>query len=245
MNGSFYIGAAGLESQQRALDVIANNIANINTPAFKRGEVSFAELVGADGSGDAGNGVSVDPTQRVYEQGELKATGRPMDVAVDGDGFIELVAPDGSTRLWRGGTLSTNADGTLTGAQGLPLKAMINVPTGAAPIAIDRSGVVSLTAADGTSKEIGRIEIVRPRDPHAVTSAGDGLYRVESESDLAVADPTDPNAAALVQGSLEGSNVQLANEMVTLMIMQRAYAANAQVVQAGDQLMQIANGLRR
>ena len=249
MNGSFYIGAAGLDSQQRALEVIANNLANINTPAFTRREVNFAELLGPTAaSGDAAevmNGVALDASQRVYDQGELKATGRPMDVAIDGEGFLELVGADGKTRLWRGGTLAVNADGVLTGAGGLPLKGMITVPGDGSPVSIDRGGVVSTTLADGSRKELGRLEIVRPKDWSSVTSVGDGLYQVAAETDVGVEDPSDPASAAVVQGSLEGSNVQLAEQMVTLMMMQRAYAANAQVVQAGDQLMQIANTLRR
>jgi flagellar basal-body rod protein FlgG len=246
MNGSFYIGAVGLESQQRALDVVANNIANLNTPAFKRGEANFAELVGAgDGSGATLNGVAFDPSQRVYDQGELKQTGRPLDVAIDGDGFIELIGADGATRLWRGGTLAVNADRVLAGAGGLPLKGMITVPDDAGPISIDRAGMVTAQAADGTAQELGRIEIVRPRDLAAITGAGDGLYRVETEADLSVEDPGEAASAAMVQGALEGSNVQLADQMVSLMMMQRAFAANAQVLQAGDQLMQISNNLRR
>lgn len=246
MNGSFYIGAVGLESQQRALDVVANNIANINTPGFKRSEVTFAELMGAgDGAQETMNGVAFDPAQRVYDQGELKSTGRPMDVAIDGEGFIELIGADGATRLWRGGSLGVNADGVLTGAEGLPLKGMITAPVNGAAITIDRTGLVSATAGDGSVQELGRIEIVRPRDASAITGAGDGLYKLDDEADLVAEDPTGPASAAIVQGSVEGSNVQLSDEMVTLMVMQRAYAANAQVVQAGDQLMQIANNLRR
>lgn len=246
MNGSFYIGAVGLESQQRALEVVANNIANLNTPAFKRGEASFAELVGAAVSGEPPmNGVTFDPTQRIYDQGELKSTGRPMDVAIDGEGFIELTGADGAARLWRGGTLMVNSDGVLTGAGGLPLKGMITVPADAGPISIDRTGLVTTSGADGSVQELGRIEIVRPRDLSAMTSVGDSLYRVESDSDLAVEDPSEASSAAVVQGSVEGSNVQLADQMVSLMLMQRSYAADAQVVQAGDQLMQIANNLRR
>jgi flagellar basal-body rod protein FlgG len=246
MNGSFYIGAVGLESQQRALDVVANNIANLNTPAFKRGEASFAELMGAGAGGEATmNGVTFDPSQRIYDQGQLKSTGRPMDLAIDGEGFIELIGADGASRLWRGGSLTISAERVLTGAGGLPLKGMITVPDDAGPISIDRTGVVAATAADGSVQELGRIDLVRPRDLSALTGAGDGLYRVESDADLTVEDPAESSSASLVQGSVEGSNVQLADQMVSLMMMQRAFAANAQVLQAGDQLMQIANNLRR
>src|SRR4051812_35920454 len=132
MNGVFQIGATGLHAQDRALNIVANNITNMNTPGFKRAEVRFAELVGAhaaDGSapavGDASAmfGVSASGSQRLFSTGEMRATGNPLDLAIQGEGFIELASPDGQTLLWRGGTLRINEDGFLAGPGGLPLKA--------------------------------------------------------------------------------------------------------------------------
>lgn len=253
MNGAFHIGAVGLESQQRALEIVANNIANINTPAFKRSEVRFGELMAAGGQ-DVGpaaerlEGVRAQASSPVFSQGELRTTGKPMDVAIEGDGFLELQGPDGRTFLWRGGTLSISADGFLTAADsGLALKAMISAPREATSLDIGRDGAVRVVIGEGQppGEEIGRIEVVRARDGALSAPMGGGLYEVASASDLMAATPGEDGAGVIVQGALEGSNVLLAEQMVALMLMQRAFAANAQVLQAGDQLMAIANGLRR
>ncbi|HEX8669708.1 MAG TPA: flagellar hook-basal body protein [Allosphingosinicella sp.] len=254
MNGAFYIGATGLQAQQRALDVVANNITNMNTAAFKRAEVRFSELVGPSRAADdpalssvaAASllGVAADGSAKVFAQGELRETGSPMDLAIAGDGFIELLGPAGETVLWRGGALKVNEDGFLAASNGLPLKAMISVPTEATGLAIDRSGEVRASVPGATEAEsIGRIELVTVKDASALTGIDGGLYKASSDADIVP--PGEESAAAIVQGSLELSNVELSEEMVALMMMQRAYAASAQIVQAGDQLMGIANGLKR
>ncbi len=261
MNGAFYIGATGLRSEQQALDVVANNIANINTPAFKRAQVRFSELVGGaaakDGSSgaspwavsgaDALAGVAADASPRVFTQGDLKTTSQTMDLAISGDGFIELMGAGGQTMLWRGGTLKVNADGYLAAADSnLPLKAMISVPTGSTNLVIDASGQVSATASGASqSSVLGQIDLVMPKDLGAIEATDGELYKAQTDARLTSVAPGEEGAGSLVQGSLESSNVQLTDEMVTMLLVQRAYAANAQVVQAGDQLMAIANGLRR
>lgn len=256
MNGAFYISATGLESQQRALEVVANNIANINTPAYKRSEVRFAELLAPSAVSDldpaalAGQeplaGVSMLDSYRAFAQGELRETGDPMNLAIKGEGFIELLGPDGQAMLWRGGLLKVGADGVLAAANGMALKAMISAPVGTTAIAIDPAGVVSaVVAGEAQPVELGRIDLVLAKDLAGLTALDGGLYQAANDGDLMTAAPGEDGAGMLVQGSIEGSNVQLAEEMVTLLLMQRAFAANAQVLQAGDQLMAIANGLRR
>lgn len=248
MNGAFYIGATGLQSQQRALDVVAHNIANMNTPAFKRSEIRFAQMVmtperapsvvGAVGA-ELG-GVGIGGEHSVFTQGELRETGDRSSLAIRGDGFIELLGPAGRTLLWRGGALTVGADGFLAGANGLPLKAMISVPLEASEVEIDSNGAVR-----AAGEVIGQIELVRLKDTSAISTIGTGLYATPSNADVFAALPGEDGAGVLVQGSIEASNVALSEEMISLLLMQRAYAANAQVVQAGDQLMAIANGLKR
>src|SRR5436190_19818800 len=127
MNGAFYIGGTGLGAQQRALDVVANNIANLNTPGFKRTEVRFSEMMSLGGAGERANGaadpgllgVSVATTSRVFSQGDLKTTGRATDIAISGDGFVEVIGPSGQIRLWRGGALKVNPDGFLASGNGM------------------------------------------------------------------------------------------------------------------------------
>jgi len=257
MNGAFYIGATGLRSQQSALDVIANNIANINTPAFKRSEVRFSELVtpltdsartdlAAPDLASLMAGVSMTSSPRVFEQGDLRQTDKPLDIAISGDGLIELMGPAGQTMLWRGGSLKVNADGYLAAENGMPLKAMIAVPQGTTALTIERDGTVR-AQGDGESptREIGQIDLVQPRDMDELSGLGGGLFKPDPNAELVALTPGEDGGGVLIQGSIEASNVDLAQEMVTLLLLQRAYAANAQVIQAGDQLMGIANGLKR
>ena len=259
MNGVFQIGATGLHAQDRALGIVANNITNMNTPGFKRSGVHFAEMIGprlptdpAFQGAAAANvgapglfGVSSDQSTRVFSDGDLRPTGNPLDVAIQGEGFIELVGADGQALLWRGGTLRVNEDGFLAGVGGLQLKSAISVPEGATAITIDAAGEVRAVAPGETEpRSIGRIDMVLVRNLEGLSAQDGGLYRPAAETDVVAAEPGE-RGGQFVQGSLELSNVALTDEMVQLMMMQRAYAASAQVVQAGDQLMAIANGLKR
>ena len=263
MSDAFYVGAVGLQAQQQALDGIANNIANVNTPAFKHSQVRFSDMVAtrADTEADAATaaaaaqlqgsngatGVALDSQFMLNEQGELNHTGQAMDLAIDGQGFIELMGPGGQTLLWRGGSLKINEDGLLATSHGLALRAAITVPSDATAVTIGSDGIVRATVADSTDPvELGQIQLVKLDDPGSVDRLDGGLYRVrEGAAPLTDAAPGEDGTGLLVQGAIEQSNVALTSEMVQLMLVQRAYAANAQIVQAADQLMAIANGLRR
>jgi len=256
MNGAFYIGALGLDAQQRALDVVANNIANINTTGFKRQAVRFSELVSPVRDGQdlpvAGSdqalglsGVSIGATTHVWSQGEITQTGQPLDLAINGDGFLELIGSAGRTLLWRGGTLKVNADGYLAASDGTVLRAMISVPQGSSNLIIGADGAVSVTPDGSTqAKQIGQLDIVLAKDLDGLADDGSGYYEAQDPSTIYTVKPGEEGGGSLVQGGIETGNVQLTNEMVTLMLLQRAYGANAQVVQAADQLMSIANDLR-
>ncbi len=258
MNDAFYIGATGLQTQQKALDLIANNVTNMNTTAFKRAQVRFTEMVSqpldqtdVQSAGSApqpiGYGVSMQASAPIMTQGSLRETKVPTDLAISGAGLIELMGPGGETILWRGGSLRVNEDGTLAASNGMPLKAAISVPQDAGTLVIDRSGKVLMSSVSGKNpEEIGQIDLVSVKDPSLLRAAGDGLYRIDETSDAQTAVLTgDESAGELMQGYQESSNVDLSQEMVTMLLMQRAYAANARVVQAGDELMGIANGLKR
>lgn len=256
MNEAFEVAGVGLVAQQKALDAIASNIANINTPAFKRTEVRFSDVMASvsdplNASPDLAfassvAGVRAELALALDEQGEIQVTGRTLDIAIAGDGFIELMGPRGQSLLWRGGVLSVGEDGLLTGAGGFALRAGIEAPptTTALHIAADGYVRASIAGAD-ESIELGRITLVRVSDATAVERLDAGLYRLAEGAERIEAAPGEEGAGELLQGSIERSNVDINEEMIRLMIVQRSYAANAQIVQAADQLMAIANGLRR
>jgi flagellar basal-body rod protein FlgG len=257
MSGAFHIAAIGLDAQQRALDMIANNISNVNTPGFKRSGVRFSEILAGQADpallrADLGQslietaGVRSDAMFMLNEQGRIESTGQPMDIAIDGQGFIELMGADGETLLWRGGTLKVGEDGLLGASGGFPLKAAISVPVDASALQVGADGIVRATVSgSGTPVELGQIALVRVEDPGAVQRLDGGFYRVTDPARMRDAQPGEDGAGLLVSGSVERSTVELTSEMVRLMLVQRAYAANAQIVQAADQLMALANGLRR
>jgi len=256
MSGAFHIGAIGLDAQQKALDTIANNISNINTTGFKRTEVRFSEVLASHpvdggaradlgGSEISSAGVRSDAHYLLQEQGRIDSTGSPSDLAINGAGFIELMGPGGQTLLWRGGALKVGPEGQLMTAAGLEFKAGISIPVDAEAVEIGSDGVVRAKTDTDEMVEIGQIMLVKVDDPASVERLDGGLYRVIEDSRVTEAKPGEDGAGMLLQGSLERSTVELNEEMVQMLMVQRAYAANAQIVQAADQFMALANGLRR
>jgi|CXWL01.1.fsa_nt_gi flagellar basal-body rod protein FlgG len=256
MTQAFEIAGVGLASQQQALDVIANNVANINTPAFKRSDVRFSEIIAQriDAASPRASltaepslaGVAARSILTLNTQGDIDRTGRTLDVAIDGPGFIELMGARGETLLWRGGGLSIDESGALSAGGGLLLRAMINVPADATDLLIASDGVVSARLnGDTEAKALGQIMLVRVDDAASIERMDGGLYRLVDERAVAETAPGADGAGRLLQGAIERSNVDMNDEMIRLLIVQRAFAANAQVVQAADQFMGLANGLRR
>lgn len=254
MSGALEIGAAALRAEQRALEIHANNIANINTPSFKRIDPRFAEVVARNaenahvplpGQLALSGGVRVVPIEMLFTQGELKSTGDPLDLAINGLGMIELAGPDGTSALWRGGRLRVDENGLLAAANGMPLRAGLTVPADAVALAIAADGAVTARTSTGEVVEIGQIELVRTDDESAIERLDNGLYRAADGVRLIDARPGEDGVGVLVQGSIEQSNVDLTAEMVSMLMVQRAFSANAQIVQAADQIASITNSLKR
>lgn len=254
MNDAYFVAATGMIAQQRALDLVANNVANINSPAFKRSSPRFAELFApvrlASEAGPTaavgGMGVTLDAASRVWNPGEIRETGNALDLAIDGPGFIEVLGPAGQPLLWRGGTLRIDSDGQLATRDGFALRAAVSVPRDMTAIRIDASGaVLAEVIGEVAPQEIGRIELAGVEDQEQIRSFGGGYYLVDDPALLTAGRPGDGGQGRLMQGAVEQSNVSLSEEMIALLLLQRAYGANARVVQAGDELMALANALRR
>lgn len=257
MNGAFEVGAVALRADQKALELLANNIANVNTPAYKRSDARFAAILANQVQGDGLittapadeatplGGVRIAPHTMLFAQGELRPTGNALDLAIDGQGFIELMGPAGQTLLWRGGTLRVDEDGALATRDGLALRAGITVPTDATKLVITPEGVVKAETSGGEVVELGQINLVRADHEGALEQLDGGLLRAADNARLTDALPGEDGAGLFVQGSLEGSNVELTNEMVQLLTIQRAFAANAQALQTADQLAAITNNLKK
>lgn len=255
------IGATGMHAQQTSVDVIANNLANVQTTGYKRSRMVFADLVAPRsvtparvGEGGplalpqlAGAGVAIPAAARVFDVGDLKKTDSAWDLAIQGDGFLELALPDGTRAYSRGGTLKVNADGQLATQSGIPLKPGILIPENAEAILVSATGRVQVRIpGQATPIEAGQLELVRFTNAGGLLGQGGGLYRATEASGEPIAGRAgEDGMGPLAQGYLEGSNVKLVEEMVNLMVAQRAYEASAKVVQAADEMLGIVNGLRR
>lgn len=257
---ALYSSAAGMQSQQVNLDVIANNLANVNTTGFKKNKTEFQDLLyqtsrsaGADQGGgnmlptgvQVGHGSQLVATSKIFTTGELTQTGERMDVAIQGDGFFEVQLPDGTKAYTRDGALKTGSDGRITTSDGLPLQGGFQpVAAGTTSINISPTGVVTTTGASGS--QTFQVQIVRFANPAGLESAGRNLYKETAASGQAeIGNPGQNGFGELQQGYLEMSNVKVVEEMVNMIVAQRAYEVNSKAVQAADEMMQISNSLRR
>jgi flagellar basal-body rod protein FlgG len=233
-------------------------VANVNTTGFRRETVNFSSVMAALQSGatdplgaslrenlqSRGAG-AIASLQLSTQSGELKQTQAPLDVAIDGSGFFEVLLPDGTPAYTRAGALSLNADGMLSGA-GLPLSARIAVPADANNLRITPEGRVLANVADRENVELGSIEIAAFANPGGLSGIGNNLYRpTEASGEMLLGAPGESGHGTLRQGFLESSNVQLVDELVSLMLAQRGFEMNSKIVQAADQMLGITNALYR
>lgn len=256
MLDSLYIGATGMHAQQMNIDVIANNLANVNTAGFKRNRIDFEDLLyrasattraNTTHAMQSGMGTAVAASGKVFTVGDVKKTDQPLDLAIRGQGFFEVQMPDGSLAYTRDGAFQVNSDGMLTTQDGHLLNASIQLPPDATSVTIDAEGQVTVTVPGGkTPVDAGQIELVNFINPAGLNPIGENLYAATPTSgDPLHGKPGENGAGTLGQGFLEASNVNLINEMINLITAQRAYEINAKVVQASDELLSISNGLFR
>jgi flagellar basal-body rod protein FlgG len=257
---ALYSAAAGMESQQMNLDVISNNLANVNTTGYKKSKIEFQDLLyqttrspgSEQGNGSqlptglqVGQGSRPVATARVFTPGELSQTGERLDIAIQGDGFLEVQLPDGTRAYTRDGALKTSSDGSIVTSDGYPLQGGFQaVPSGTTNITIAANGEVTYTSPNGNTNF--RVQLVRFNNPGGLDAMGHNLYReTEASGGPELGNPGENGFGELQQGYLELSNVKVVEEMVNLILAQRAYEVNSKAVQAADEMMQQSNNLRR
>lgn len=259
MLDSLYIAATGMNAQQLGIDTISNNLANVNTPAFKKGRIGFQDLMyrelarangpagSADNSVRAGAGVGVSGTGKLFTAGELKKTEAPLDLAIRGRGFFEVVLADGTHAYTRTGALQLDKDGRLGTAEGYLLEPSIQIPADASSVSIDKSGrVLAVVPDESEPVEVGAIVLADFVNAAGLQPLGDNLYLpTEKSGDAFIGQPGEANFGSVAQGFLESSNVKLIEEFINLIVAQRAYEVSAKAIQASDEMLGIVNNLRR
>jgi flagellar basal-body rod protein FlgG len=261
MMRAFSTAATGMTAQQIMVDVISNNLANINTTGFKRSQIDFQDLlydkvresgievasgINSPGGLEIGSGVRVASTVKVYTPGELQNTGRNLDIAITGEGFLQVTLPNGDIRYTRDGGLQTNANGELVTSTGYAIEPAIAVPIDALSIDIAKDGGVNVTDSSGAVSVIGTIQLVRFPNPSGLSNEGDNLLaETEASGPPTTGTPGESGFGTIQSGFLEKSNVQMVTELVDLITAQRAYETNSRVIRAGDDMLRTASGLIR
>lgn len=257
------IAATGMSAQQTNLDVIANNIANINTTGFKRSRAEFTDLLyetvqsqgvakqaGLDvvpEGAKLGLGVKLAAIREIHLQGVLTQTGNPFDLAINGDGWLQVTGPDGDTKYTRAGALNLNQNGQIVTLNGLLLEPEITVPTDAKQVEITESGVVN-AFFDGVSAptELGQITLANFANDAGLEPEGDNLFsQTEASGGPVTGTPGSPSYGTINQGYLEASNVDSIKEITEMISAQRAYEMNSKVIQAADEMSStVSKGIR-
>jgi flagellar basal-body rod protein FlgG len=257
---ALYTAAAGMQSQQMNLDVISNNLANVNTTGYKETKLQFQDVLyqttreaGSDqGAGNQlpeslqiGQGAVPVSTERLFTQGEMSQTGGNLDIAIQGNGFFQVQMPDGTLAYTRDGSFKNDSQGRVVTSDGYPVQGGFQpVPNGTTNITISASGSVTYTTASGLTTS--QVQIARFNNPGGLDAVGQNLYKETVASGTAeLGDPSQNGFGQLQQGYLELSNVSVVQEMVSLILAQRAYEVNSKAVQAADEMMQQSNGLMR
>ncbi|WP_369018420.1 flagellar basal-body rod protein FlgG [Thermatribacter velox] len=259
---ALWTAATGMQAKQLDIDVIANNLANINTTGFKKSRVDFQDLMyqtvrvkGAPNTQEnqiptgieVGLGVRPAAVQKLFFPGDAYETGNPLDIAIEGDGFFQVLLADGTIGYTRDGSFKLDAQGRIVTSDGFPLEPPITVPQDAESITIGQDGTVTAKIAGETEpQELGVIELARFINPAGLQSIGRNLYvATVASGEPQVGTPGFDGLGTLAQGFLETSNVQVVEEMVRMISAQRAYEINSKAISVADEMMSIANNMKR
>ena len=251
---SLATAAAGMQAQQTRLDVTANNIANVSTSGFKKSRAEFADLMyqsmrpagaptgagtSAPGPLEVGLGVRVAGTQRIDAQGSMVQTENALDVAIQGRGYFEVTLPSGETAYTRNGSFHKNAEGTLVTAEGYPVGGGIAIPPEAGSVTIGADGTISASVpGEAQPQQLGQLQLATFVNPAGLEAKGNNLFTASAASGEAITVPPGTDGAgSLIQGFVEGSNVNVVTEMIDLIAGQRAYEVNTRVIKAADEML--------
>ncbi len=259
---ALFTAATGMIAQQLNIDTIANNLANVNTTSFKKSRVNFQDLLyetlkpaGTETAAgeripegiQVGHGVRPASIAKLYTPGNMIATGNPYDMVIEGDGFFQITLPDGRTAYTRDGSFKVSAEGRIVTADGYLLEPNITIPEGTVKVTVNADGTVSALDEQGNQQLVGEIMLVRFLNPSGLDARlGRNLLLETEASGVPIeAQPGLDGAGTLEQGFLENSNVQVVEEILNLIVAQRAYEASSKVIQASDEMLQLANNVRR
>jgi flagellar basal-body rod protein FlgG len=251
---SLWISKTGLDAQQTQLDVVANNLANVSTTGFKRSRVAFEDLLyqtlrqpGSNSSQQTqlptglqiGTGVRPTATPRMFTQGNLQQSGNQLDVAINGQGFFQIQLPDGTTAYTRDGSFHTDSNGQLVTSSGFSVSPSITIPATAQAVSIGQDGTVTITVAgQAAPQNIGQIQLANFVNPGGLESKGQNLFIETAASGTPNTNAPGTNGLGLLsQGYLETSNVNVVEELVSMIQTQRAYEINSRAIQVSDQML--------
>lgn len=259
---SLWTAATGMEAQQINIDVISNNLANVNTTGFKKSRVEFEDLlyqtIRPAGTAEAqgaqsptgiqvGLGTRYSATQKIFTPGDQQQTDNPLDLSIEGDGFFQVLMPNGSAAYTRDGAFKLDSTGRMVTSDGYLLDPAITIPADAHDIAIGSDGTVSYMLPGQTSvQSAGQITISKFPNPAGLSNCGHNVMTPTDASGEAIPGTAGQSGlGSLSHGFLEMSNVKVVEEMVNMIVAQRAYEVNAKAIQTSDDMLSIANGLRR
>ncbi|HOZ46171.1 MAG TPA: flagellar basal-body rod protein FlgG [Candidatus Hydrogenedentes bacterium] len=260
---ALFTASTGMIAQQMNVDTIANNLANVNTTGFKKSRVNFQDLMyetikpaGTETTAGTtipegiqiGHGVRPSAIAKLFTQGNFIQTGNPYDLVIEGDGFFQVELPDGTIAYTRDGSFKVNQDGIVMTADGYPLSPTVTVPTDAEQVTVGSDGTISATVpGNATPQAIATLQLVRFSNPAGLDSRMGRNLLLESEASgtPTTSEPGLDGVGLIEQGFVENSNVQVVEEILHLIIAQRAYEANSKIIQASDEMLQLANNVRR
>ena len=261
MNRIMHTASSGMTAQQLNVDNIANNLANVNTPGYKKSRIEFQDLLyqtvrpaGSETLGETeaptelqvGCGTRPVATTKLYSQGEIVETGNPLDMAIQGDGFFQIRLPDGTEAYTRDGSFKISEDGKIVNSDGFILEPEITIPLDTVGIVISRDGLMSAYISGVTEpQEIGQIELVKFINPAGLKNIGHNLYqRTPASGEYTFGNPATEGFGSVEQMYLETSNVDVVEEMVNMIVAQRAYEINSKVIKTADDMMALTNRLK-